>query len=309
MSIVRYASSLASVLLIFSYCSPQKGVAVSEGMNDSSHYRILPPKLPINLHKAEEQAAYLVEHYWDGAILPDSLKPTELQYLEDAVVDYLGLTQSLPEAEALRYVLTPLEKSSGNTLISILSIYWTYLYSGDSPLASDNLYRPVLEWAIHTPKLSRVYQEQAKALLERINMNQIGDDVSNFIYSKLDDSKHHLRNQTAPKTLLLIGMPQCPSCQRAIEALSENVSLQRDIQSGELSVLFIYIQCSAEEFVEDASRLPDWIQAGYDYSGEILNKPLYDIKASPTIYLFNRAGKVLYKDLHPERLSTLTLIS
>lgn len=294
-------------ILSLGSCTTSLGRLSNPIILDSMDYHIHTLAIPNNIYDPQEQAAYLVEHYWNGIVLSDSLGSRKKEYLEQAIVDYIGLLQSLPKKHYGARILTPLELSSGNTLLSILSIYRSYLYEPNSPLTSDYYYRLILEWAIQTPKISTSYQIQAKELYARLNMNAVGESASNFIYTKLDGGKLHLLNQTYPQTLVLFGTPGCPSCHSVIESFSNNIELQHRIKQGEIGILFIYIQCSLEEFTAEASNLPQWIESGYDESGEILNKPLYDIKASPTIYLINRAGKVIGKDLTLDRLNELIL--
>lgn len=303
--LLRRAAEATCALLLLLGCAP-RGAARFGAEAGGDSLRLPRPTVPIHITSPEGVARYLVSHYWDAADLRSPLTEDDELLLEARLVDYIGLVQSLPPEEATDWLLAPLRRSSDATLLPLLSLYKTYLYDSGSPMVSDACYEGILSWCLETPRLSRELQTAARNLLERVRLNPVGGAVSDFIYTKVDGSRHRLVNQTAPHTLLVFATAHCHTCHKALEQIGENEQLRADVARGDLGVLVVYIQTSPEAYAEEASGLPDWITSGYDASGAILDKPLYDIKVSPTLYVINRAGKVVIKDLDPERLPTLT---
>lgn len=264
------------------------------------------PTVPIHIFEPEEQARYLVEHYWEDVDLSHPLGEDEELNLEVRLADYVGLVQSLPPQEQAHHLLVPLSKSGEATLISLLTMYRRLLYEAGSPLVSDECYAPILEWCVATPKLSQEFQLQAQSLLERVRLNCEGSPASDFIYTQLDGSRHRLLYEKAPHTLLVFATANCSVCHDALRSIAQSRTIQDDVRAGNLGVLVVYVQTAREEYEEEQASLPEWVRSGYDATGEILDKPIYDIKASPTIYIISRSGKVVAKDLAPERLPSLS---
>lgn len=263
--------------------------------------------VPVHLIKTEDQVRYLVEHYWDDVDLMTAF--SEDEEVELKLADYIGLVQSLPDGLERSSLIVPLRKSSAQTLLPLLDLFKTYLYDAGSPLVSDDYFAQVLEWSISSPRLSAEAQTDARRLLERMRLNRIGETATDFVYTKLDGSKHRLISETAPCTLLVFATEGCYSCHDALGSIAANAQLRADVDRGDIGVLVVYVQISREGYEAELPSLPNWVASGYDATGEILDKPLYDIKASPTVYVISRSGKVLAKDLAPERLPSLSVKS
>lgn len=302
----RWASSLLCFALL-GCISPNAGGRNAESRQDN--LRFPKPSVPIHIDAPEQQARYLVEHYWDAVDLRQPLSEGEEEELEHHIVDYIGLMQSFAQENYADQLLIPLKKASEEMLLRVLSIYKTYLYDAGSQIASDEYYNTVLQWCITSPKLSKELQEQARGLLERLRLNVVGEQAKDFVYTKVDGSKHRFVNETAPYTLLVFATAHCQTCHNTLQAISGNKQLQADVLRGDLGILVVYIQTSPQEYEGEQAELPEWISSGYDASGEILDKPLYDIKASPTIYIVSRSGKVVAKDLAPELLPSFSIKS
>lgn len=302
----QWISSLCC-LAFLSCASPSGDGRGREQGQDSLRFPEL--SLPIHLMAPQEQARYLVEHYWDDVDLNRPFSDEEVEDLERKLADYIGLIQSLSAMDYTEQLLVPLKRSSEATLIPILSAYKTHLYEAGSLLASDEYYAHILQWCISSPKLTKELQTQAQGLLERVLLNRVGQEANDFVYTKIDGSKHRLLNEIAPYTLLVFATADCPSCHGLLRQISESKQLRQGVDTGDLGVLVVYVQTTQQDYKEEQAMLPDWMSSGYDASGDILDRPLYDIKASPTIYIISRSGKVVAKDVAPEYLSSWSVKS
>lgn len=259
------------------------------------------PTPPLHLQRPEQKARYMLDHFWDKMDFADT---TLIRHpaMEFAFADYCGLLTSFSADEVEGALLRPLEKSEGSMLLFVLSMYRTLLYEAASPIMSEAHYRTILKWAIRSPKVAAAYQEQARLILELLDKNSVGSQATDFIYTTTEGTQRHLKHQKAARTLLVFATPDCPTCSHWLEQLEQAPIIAESIGAGRLGVLVIYLQSSEEQFMQATSNLPSHYEAGYDAEDKIMSAQLYDIKASPTIYLLERGGKVLLKDATRERI-------
>lgn len=258
-------------------------------------------QIPLHLQSAQEQARYLLAHFWDRTNLTDSTLVAE-ESVEEAFADYCGLLTSFPAEQVAAEILYPLNQSDGKVLLYALSMYHRYLYQGGSPAMSDEHYRHVLHWAIRSPKVQAAHQEQARLLLDLLDKNAIGTPYTDLIYTSLDGSQHRLRHLKAPRTIVVFSTPDCPSCGHTLEELLAAPHISQGLESKQIGIFVLYLQCTSAQYQSVAPQLPESIDTGHDAEGHVLGQQLYDIKASPTIYLLERGGKVLLKDATPRQI-------
>ena len=69
-----------------------------------------------------------------------------------------------------------------------------------------------------------------------------------------------------------------------------------------LTILTLYIDKDIDLWLDNLPQMPQkWIH-GYDKGLEITHKRLYDIKAIPTLYLFDKDKNVILKDTSIEAI-------
>ena len=80
--------------------------------------------------------------------------------------------------------------------------------------------------------------------------------------------------------------------------LAENEELNQAIASGRLKVVTIYFEDDAELWKRYiASEAKAEYLHGWDYSGEIDQHTLFDLRAIPYMFLVDKDKKILKKDL------------
>lgn len=97
-------------------------------------------------------------------------------------------------------------------------------------------------------------------------------------------------------TLLFFYAPDCTSCQEFERVLSE-IPFFLDIQEkGILRVLAIYPDEDENEWLLKSSKMPQGWIVGWNKQGDIRSKTLYEIRATPTLFLLDKQKKVILKD-------------
>src|SRR5690606_22981267 len=116
--------------------------------------------------------------------------------------------------------------------------------------------------------------------------------------------KVSLHDIDAHFTLLFFYEPGCSHCEETIVQFQNTSVLQNLVSQNRLKVLAVYTAGDHAIWKRYQSHIPkDWIN-GFDQEMRILSKALYDLKASPTVYLLDEDKKVVLKDTD---LSQLTL--
>ena len=78
--------------------------------------------------------------------------------------------------------------------------------------------------------------------------------------------------------------------------LAHNPDLKSVVDKGKLTVLTIYPDSDLEVWQEHLTVLPGWWVNGYDQHCTINEEVLYDIRAIPSLYLFDNDKRVILKD-------------
>lgn len=261
------------------------------------------PYIPQHIQLTQERAQYLLKHFWDKKNLADTTLIGRKE-IEQNYMDYCGLLVSFPAESVKEYIVYPLEQNHGEMLLYTLSIYQSMLHNTNSPVASEDHYRYVLEWATRSPKIKDLHQEKAKNLLSLINKNRVGYTVEDFIYTKIDGSRHHLRNFRSARTLLILISTNNPTHTELINQIADQPDIAKLLKNKQLDIKVIYLQTSVEQFISDSQQLPQAFEAGHDAENKILTDQLYDIKPYPTMYLIDHKGQVLLKDVSLEQLES-----
>lgn len=81
------------------------------------------------------------------------------------------------------------------------------------------------------------------------------------------------------------------------------------ITYGILRVLAVYLDDNREEWLYKTSQMPQGWIVGWNKQGNIRSKQLYDIRATPTLYLLDKQKKVILKDASLEKVIHYTYIN
>ncbi len=256
------------------------------------------PEVPSSITNASEQAQYMLTHYWDKFDFSHRSILQDRDGFEEAFANYFGLLTSLDSKQTKEALLYPLKNSLDSVLKVELRLYRKYLYEANSPMSNNELYEEVLNWILKTPRTTALQKEEARLLLRVISKNKVGTIATNFIYQKADSTKHHLKNLLSPYSLLVFAKTDCATCESFVEQIKGNKDLEAELKRLKLQIVLIYLD--GANIAEQVKGLPESVIAGFDSEGAVLEKQLYDIKATPTFYLLKRGGEVLLKETYPD---------
>lgn len=287
--------SIAGILLS---CNQEKksNTAVNTENNSSTEYK--PPQVPSNLTSKEEQLNYLFNHYWDNFNFSDTAKIIDSEYAEQAFVNYLAIFPAVSPSQLKEGITDFLDraKQEQKGFDFFKKKLDSYLYDPNSPMRSDLFYEPVLEYYTSSDKLSADEKTRYRILLDLARKNKVGSTATDFIYQTKEKAINNLHDLENPLILLMFYEPGCSNCEQVIGVLKEQESINQMIANKHMQILAIYPEGNLEIWNDYAANIPsNWIN-GVDERQEVLNKGLYDLKASPTIYLLDKDKKVILKD-------------
>lgn len=237
-------------------------------------------------------------NYWDNFKFDDSLSVQNPEVGEQALVNFIVQLNKLPDsigAKAIKKMLQRVKTYPGS-LSYFTKQYEHYLYDPNSPYRNDALYQPVLEYLVDSVTLSGAERYRYEEKLALVRKNKVGTEALDFSFQHVDGKISKLSDYDNSYILLFFYEPGCPNCDVSIEELKTSTGFRQLIEKGILNVLTIYPHGNHQEWLAYHSKIPSsWIN-GTDKQREIKTKRLYDLKASPTIYLLDSDKKVLLKD-------------
>lgn len=266
------------------------------------------PDIPVMLTDPEERLVYLANHYWD-CIPPSGTAPLQHQpEMEQAWADYCDLLRhiSLPQAQKAIKSLFPTLEGEMKIYVQFKSLAEKYLDDPNSPYRNEELYIPVLESMTESASLSNLDKLRPRERLRLALRNRVGTCATDFTFI---DAKGHMgtlyRTVATDYTLLFFNEPGCPSCAASLEVLNASSVVNSLIEKHRLTILAIYAGEETEQWQCHTKDFPSTWLNGYDKTGAMYSEQLYDLRATPSLYLLDRSRKVLLKDATAEEVLAL----
>ncbi|MEN5058426.1 DUF5106 domain-containing protein [Sphingobacterium kitahiroshimense] len=224
---------------------------------------------------------------------------------ENQLAQFIGLLSQTPDS-ALRDIAVAkmLDKTKSNraNFDYYIKLYENYLYDGNSPLRNDILYEAVLRYLIKTDVLTDLEKEAYRPVYKLILRNKIGKPAEDFSYALCNGTKQKLSEVKAKYTFLLFYDPDCPHCKEAIFQLRETPELVQLFSQLQVQIVTVDPSGDPKRWKAHLPELSDsWIN-GLDVQRTIMSSNLYDLKATPTMYLLNEDKKVLLKDSYLDQI-------
>ena len=261
------------------------------------------PEIPVMMTDPEQRARYYVKHYWDGYLLTDTAfirgDDTEQLY-----ADFIGALQYVDPEEsgaALKRMMCRMETDS-TAYARFCTLGEKYLYDPNSPMRNENYYIPVLEQMISSQRLGEVDKIRPADRLKQARKNRPGMVAADFSYVTPKGKAGRMSRIKAEYTLLFFYDPDCPNCRKHEQILAEMPAFLEMQKKGIIRVLAVYPDDNEEEWLLRSSHMPQGWIVGWNKQGDIRYKTLYDIHATPTMYLLDRQKKVILKDASMEQL-------
>jgi peroxiredoxin len=167
-------------------------------------------------------------------------------------------------------------------------------------MRNDISYEYVLRYLIKTDVLTDLEKEAYRPIYKLVLRNKVGQKAEDFSFALANGSKQKLSDTKAKYTFLMFYDPDCSHCKETIHQLRDTPQLVQLFDQLQVQVLAIDPWGDRAKWKAYQTELSDkWIN-GFDSDSKILSFNLYDLKASPTIYLLDENKKVLLKDTYLE---------
>lgn len=256
------------------------------------------PKVPVMLSSPEQQAEFLVNHYWEFTNFADTNMIHHSGIIEQAWANYCDMLNYIPlnmAQSAIKELMTKAGKEK-KVYDYLTNLADKYLYNPNSPSRNEEFYIPVLESMCDSPLLNDAEKIRPEARLKLAKKNRVGTKAVNFAYTLASGKKGTLYQISTEYTILFINNPGCHACAETMGQLRSAEIIEKLLEDRRLSILAIYPDEELDKWKQHAKDYPkDWIN-GYDKEQTINNKELYDLKAIPTLYLLDKNKVVLLKD-------------
>lgn len=313
-SLFRYAwgiMMLISLLLSVSSCDNSRKdekVMVGRTLKDTTSYKLHMPNIPSNITSSEERAEFLAFHYWDNMDWNDTILLKAERFMGENMATYGTILEMVPYKTAVSAVSGLINEVADNkhALRSIDEYAFSYFYYPGAPQYNEELYLLFINPLLAQSNFAEADAERLKMRKEYIHKNRVGSIAADFSFIGTDGKEHTLlkTSQEAAYRILMLYDPECEVCEDAIRIMSEAKAFTEAQKSGEVSVIAInaYGQPNGGEADRKDGMPQNWV-VGYSPEGEIENEEIYAIRATPAIYVLDKDGRILMKDLSIARLS------
>ncbi|WP_343320926.1 DUF5106 domain-containing protein [Sphingobacterium multivorum] len=244
-------------------------------------------------------------HFWDKFDMLDTAQVKNPEKGEQQLADFIQLLLQSPDSatrdKAIDLMLDK-AKTNRTSFDYFIKQYEHYLYDGNSPMRNDIVYESVLRYLIKTDLLSDLEKEAYRPTYKLVLRNKVGQTAEDFSYELANGKKQKLSDTKAKYTFLIFYDPECSHCKETIHQLRDTPQLVQLFSQLQVQVLAIDPWGDRTKWKNYQSQLSDqWIN-GFDSESKILSFNLYDLKASPTIYLLDENKKVLLKDTYLQQV-------
>lgn len=297
-----------TALLLFAACRQNRTGTLSNeaipAMKETVHVaHYIRPEIPQMMTTAEERAAYYVRHYWDGYSLADTafIRSDDTEQLFADFINALQYVEPGKCSAALKRMMSLMEADS-TAYSRFCSLSEKYLYDPNSPMRNEDYYIPVLEQMTGSERLTEYEKIRPADRLKQAHKNRRGMTAADFGYVTPQGKSGRMSAVKADYTLLFFYDPDCSNCREYEHVLSEIPAFLEMQQKGILRVLAVYPDENKGEWLLKSSQMPHGWIVGWNKQGDIRSETLYEIRATPTLYLLDKQKKVILKDATVEQV-------
>ena len=272
-------------------CAPKQRRATQ-----AKSYRFQYIQPPIQI-AAEQQVAYMRDHFWDKFDFADTLytRKADTTEMMHAFAGYVGNFVGPLNQEPIRRLMQKASVSK-KMFDYFVMLAEKVLHDPNSPYRSDELYIAVLEAQLASPLLDKYEKMAPEYDLRVVSQNRIGQKANDFDYTNRTGRTRNMYSLNTDFIIVYINNPGCAMCRDITEALKRSPIISDLQQQGRLRVLAIYPDENLDEWHKHLSDMPsEWIN-GYDRGCRIERENLYNVSAIPALYLLDKEKKVLVKD-------------
>ncbi len=252
------------------------------------------PEIPVSINTPEGRGDYLIRHYWDNFDFTDSLSIGNPEAAEQFFVDFVDIASQISIPTAREGITIFMQRSSQNDDVRnfFIDLLDKYLYDPNSPMRNEELYIPVLEYLAASPNARTEDKIRSEYRLKMALKNRPGNLATDFKFADGIGKIRKLSDVKNEYVLLYFNNPGCSGCRE----VTTQIAASAFSKNPKLTILAVYPDSDLAEWKKAQYEIPaGWIN-GYSPNGEVMEKELYDLKAIPTLYLFDKDRKVMLKD-------------
>lgn len=267
------------------------------------------PEIPVMLTSLESRTGYLAAHYWEHFDFRDTALISTPEITEQALVDFLDILSRVDRENADKALTSMMDSASldSGMFVHFISLTEKYLYEPNSPFRNEDFYMVVLRQVLKSGRLTDNEKLRPADRLKQANKNRPGMKAADFSYIGINGKQGKLSSLNSLYTLLFFYEPDCGNCKESEKRLAANPGINQAINEGKLKILAVYSGPDQEEWKNTLPYMPvNWIVV-HNVKEEIIIKGLYEIRATPTLYLLDKNKRVILKDATEEE--TLELLA
>lgn len=254
------------------------------------------PSVPDSLRSVEERAAYVARHYWDAMDFRDRSLSLDTAFVEQNFANFAAILPMAPPTDASVAVSALLDSVAVDpeAFSLMASTAEKYLDEPNSPMRDEETYILFLRYLSTAPSLSEVERLRPRHRLEEALRNRPGTVATDFEFVDRSGATRRLSEAVrgADVTLLIFYDPDCEHCKEIIGALAG-----MQFPAG-VAVLAIDAEDDADAWQRTKQSLPPSWTVGFATT-PILDRELYSLPASPTLYVLSSDATVILKDPAP----------
>ena len=242
---------------------------------------------------------YYCQHCFDYYPFTDP-RMTTTPMTTQRLREFCGNVLYLPTKDAAQATDNLLTKAQANARTYHFFFDWLSKTFGSqgTPFYNESLYLAMLDNALKYNDLDKDHRTKCETEHKLHTLNLEGTPINNFKVQWSDGTRGTLHDIEAEYLLVYFQNPECPECTMIRGFLAENEELNKAIASGRLKVVTIYFEDDEElwkRYIANEAKA-EYLH-GWDYSGEIDQHTLFDLRAIPYMFLVNKDKKILKKDL------------
>ncbi len=297
---IRWGNVLAAAAVILLFTAGCGNRAGKPAAGNTPDHNLTLPVPPAMMTDPTEQAAYIATHYWEAFDFADTTWTTDSATLEQLLVNYADLLNRLPlkqGEQAITGFMGQVESKSGTALFArFTELIEQYLHDPNSPVQNEELYIPVLEAILASPRIDTLGKIRPRVQLEMAMKNRPGTAANDIEYSLASGAKGRLSSIRADYTVVMFYNPDCNACREVEGALSQSPTISHLLEMKKVAVLAVYPDEDLTAWRQFLPEMPKGWVVGYDAGGRISAEGTYDLKAIPTLYLLDKDKRVILRD-------------
>ena len=265
------------------------------------------PDVPAVLSEPSQQAAYIIEHFWDAMDFADTLRSHSTDFMEQNFSNFIiFFPYAEPQARrnAVDRLMTAAQADS-TAYYKLADIAEKYLYDPNSPMLSEDIYILFLEKLADSPLAGEYGALRYRYQLEAALKNRPGDIAADLTYVTREGRSCRLHSTPVDGALLIIFYdPECDHCKGIMASIYGDASISDAVADGRLAVLALCSEGTREQWESTAGSLPAEWGVGY-VTSDITGRQIYVLRAMPTLYLLDADKRVVLKDAPPALVSQM----